>query len=144
MCSYQTDDKSPETAIGVVLLKEVFLKISINSQENTCARVSFLIKLQASDLQLYQKKTLALCFLVNLSTFLRKLSLQNTSGRLLLDPQWSSAFLLKSALTLNKSYLNLTFRGINSKLEISKIEGLPFYRSLRKRRYDAQLLKIYQ
>ena len=29
-----------------VLLKKVFLEISQNSQENTCARVSFLIKLQ--------------------------------------------------------------------------------------------------
>ena len=28
--------------------KKVFLEISQNSQENTCARVSFLIKLQAS------------------------------------------------------------------------------------------------
>ena len=28
-------------------IKKVFLKISQNSQENTCARVSFLIKLQA-------------------------------------------------------------------------------------------------
>ena len=33
----------------------VFLEISQNSQENTCARVFFLIKLQASGLQLYQK-----------------------------------------------------------------------------------------
>ena len=32
---------------------EVFLEISKNSQENTCARVSFLIKLQASGQQLY-------------------------------------------------------------------------------------------
>ena len=30
-----------------VPLKKVFLKISQNSQENTCARASFLIKLQA-------------------------------------------------------------------------------------------------
>ena len=29
-------------------VKKVFLKILQNSQENTCARVSFLIKLQAS------------------------------------------------------------------------------------------------
>ena len=28
-------------------VKKVFLEISQNSQENTCARVSFLIKLQA-------------------------------------------------------------------------------------------------
>ena len=30
-------------------VKKVFLKISQNSQEKTCARVSFLIKLQALD-----------------------------------------------------------------------------------------------
>ena len=30
-------------------VKKVFLEILQNSQENTCARVSFLIKLQASD-----------------------------------------------------------------------------------------------
>ena len=35
----------PEAATGGVLYKKVFLKILQNSQENTCARVSFLIKL---------------------------------------------------------------------------------------------------
>ena len=39
-----------------VLSKKVLLEISQSSQENTCARVSFLIKLQASGLQLYFKK----------------------------------------------------------------------------------------
>ena len=34
-------------------LKKVFLEISQNPQENTCARISFLIKLQARGLQLY-------------------------------------------------------------------------------------------
>ena len=34
-------------------LKKVFLKISQNSQENTCTRVYFLIKLQNSGMQLY-------------------------------------------------------------------------------------------
>ena len=42
-----------ETATGGVLQEKVFLEISQNSQENTCARVSFLIKLQASGWQLY-------------------------------------------------------------------------------------------
>ena len=42
----------PEAATRGVLWKNVFLEISQNSQENTCARVSFLIKLQAG-LQLY-------------------------------------------------------------------------------------------
>ena len=36
--------------------KKVFLEVSQNSQENTCARVSFLIKLQAWGLQLYKKE----------------------------------------------------------------------------------------
>ena len=36
-----------------VFLNKVFLEISQNSQENTCARVSFLIKLQALSLQHY-------------------------------------------------------------------------------------------
>ena len=34
----------PEAATGGVLLKKVFLEISQNSQENNCARDSFLIK----------------------------------------------------------------------------------------------------
>ena len=34
-------------------IKNVFLEISQNSQENTCAWVSFLVKVQALDLQLY-------------------------------------------------------------------------------------------
>ena len=42
-----------EAATRGVLRKKVFLEISQNSQENTCARVSFLIKLQALGLQLY-------------------------------------------------------------------------------------------
>ena len=38
----------------------MFLKISQNSQENTCVRVSFLIKLQSDNQQLsFKKKTLA-------------------------------------------------------------------------------------
>ena len=45
-----------EAATRVVLCKKVFSEISQNSQENNCARTSFLIKLQASGLQLYQKR----------------------------------------------------------------------------------------
>ena len=45
-----------EAAIIGLLWDKVFLEISQNSQKNSCARVSFLIKLQASGLQLYIKK----------------------------------------------------------------------------------------
>ena len=52
-------------------VKNVFLEISQNPQKNTCARVSFLIKLQAWSLQLYLKKRLwHRCFPVNFAKFL--------------------------------------------------------------------------
>ena len=44
--------RESEAATGGILLKKVSLKIFQNLQENTCARVSLLIKLQTSDLQL--------------------------------------------------------------------------------------------
>ena len=43
-------------SIGDVLRKKMFLNISQNSQENTCASVSFLIKLRACSLQNYLKR----------------------------------------------------------------------------------------
>ena len=45
--------ENTEAATGGVLWKNVFSEMSQNSQENTCARFSFLIKLQTWDLQLY-------------------------------------------------------------------------------------------
>ena len=42
-----------EAATRGVLYEKVFLEIKLNSQENICARISFLIKLQAWGLQLY-------------------------------------------------------------------------------------------
>ena len=49
---------SSEAATGDVLLKSVFLEILQNSQENTCARVSFLLKLQASSCNFIKKEAL--------------------------------------------------------------------------------------
>ena len=44
--------------------KKVFLEISQNSQENTCARISLLTKFQAWDVQFFIKnETLAQAFL---------------------------------------------------------------------------------
>ena len=43
-------------------IKKVFLKISQNSQENTCARVAFLIKLQSWGLHFVEKENLAQVF----------------------------------------------------------------------------------
>ena len=46
----------PEAATGGVLWKKMFLKTSQNSQQNTCTRASFLMKLLAWSLQLYEKR----------------------------------------------------------------------------------------
>ena len=61
----------PEAATRGVLWKNVFLEISQNSQENTCARVSFLKSRRA----LLKKRLWLRRFRVNS---------KNTSGRLLL------------------------------------------------------------
>ena len=62
----------------------MFLEILQNSQEKTCARVSFLIKLGLRPATLLKKRLRYRCFLVNFAKFLRTPFLQNTSGRLLL------------------------------------------------------------
>ena len=46
-------NKDSEAVARRCFVKKVFLEISQNSQENTCSRVSFLIKLQAKGLELY-------------------------------------------------------------------------------------------
>ena len=51
-----------EAAIGSVQSKKGLLKISQSSQENTCVRVSFLIKLQVEACNFIKKQTLAPVF----------------------------------------------------------------------------------
>ena len=53
-----------------VFCKNVFLEISQKSQKNTCVRVSFLIKLQASAYNLLRKRPWQSCFPVNFAKFL--------------------------------------------------------------------------
>ena len=80
----ETRAMSLQKQLTDVLSKKLFLKILQNSQENTCARVSFLIKLPASGLQLYSKSDFGtgICLPVNFAKFLRKPFWQNTTGRL--------------------------------------------------------------
>ena len=49
----------------------MFLENLQNLQENTCARVSFLIKLKAEACNFIKKETLAQVFLVNFANFLK-------------------------------------------------------------------------
>ena len=62
-----------EAATRGVIEKKVFLQILQNLQENTCAGVSFLVKLQARGQR---------CFPVNFANFVRTPFSQNASGRL--------------------------------------------------------------
>ena len=59
----------PEAVTRRCSVKKVFLKISQNIQENSSARVSFLIKLQAGRLQLIKKRLWHWCFPVNFTKF---------------------------------------------------------------------------
>ena len=81
---YSTTHLYTEAATRDVLWKKVFLEISQNSQENTCARVSFWIKLMPEACNFIKKETRAQLFPVNFVKFLRTSFLQNTSGPLLL------------------------------------------------------------
>ena len=68
----------------------MFLQISQNSQENSCARVSVLIKLQAETFNFILKRLWHRCFPVNFVKFLRTAFLQNTSRRLLFCFHWTA------------------------------------------------------
>ena len=74
----------------------MLLEILENSQKNTCARVSFLIKLQAEPATLLKKRLWNRCFPVNFVKFLRTPFLQNTSRRLLVDLLQNLVKFLKS------------------------------------------------
>ena len=71
---------SPEAVACSCSLKKVFLENLQNSQENTCARVSFLIKLQASACSLIKKGLWHRCFPVNFAKFQGTLFLIENSG----------------------------------------------------------------
>ena len=54
-----TQQPHPEAVVRRCSVRKVFLQISQYSQENTCARVSFLITLQASGCNFIKKEALA-------------------------------------------------------------------------------------
>ena len=80
---------SSEAAAQRCSVKKVFLEISQNSQENTCARISFFNKVAGlSSATLLKKRLWHSCFPVNFLKFLRIPFLQITSRRLLLLCQY--------------------------------------------------------
>ena len=91
-----------EAVVQTCSVKKMFLEISQNSQENTCARVSFLIKLQAWPATLLKKRLCHKCFPVNfVNTFLHWTPLVAASVHLLV---------LNSRSTIINYYHNLQKR----------------------------------
>ena len=69
---------------------KVFLKISQNSQKNTCARVSFLIKLQALVCTFINNRLWHRCFLVNFDKLLRApFFIEHLQWLLSYSPYWT-------------------------------------------------------
>ena len=95
-------------------VKKVFLEISHNSQDNTCARDSFLIKLQARLATLLKKSLWYRYFPVNFAKFLRTPFSQNTSGRLLLFIRVMAAIFQLSLSKVVKFFVLNLFMSHNS------------------------------
>ena len=64
-------NEGPEAVVQRCSVKKVFLEISQSSQENPCARASFLIKLQAEAYNFIKKGTLAQVFSCEFCEILR-------------------------------------------------------------------------
>ena len=87
-----------------------------SSQENTCARVFFLIKLQTKPATLLKKRLWHRSFPANYVKFLKTPFLQNTSGRLLLKI---------ASLDLTSKFLNLKIHCVKS-VQIRSYSGQHF------------------
>ena len=74
-----------EAATWGVYLKKMLLKISQNSQENTCVGVSISINSHASGLQLYQKRGSDIGAFLCIQWIFKNTFFQNTSEQLLLS-----------------------------------------------------------
>ena len=95
-------------------MKNVFLKIWQNSQENTCVRVSFVNKIIGWGPQLYLKRDWRRCFPVNFAKFLRTPFLQNTSGRLFLQLKILYNFSAVSIFVLDQQEQTLIFSSLKA------------------------------
>ena len=106
----------PEAVVRRCFVEKVFLEISRNSQENTCARASFLINLQALDLQLYQKETLTQVLPANFAKFLRTpFFTEHLQWLLLLNVKDLNTSLFEVIMSLN---------GLKRKLSMTSLQQL--------------------
>ena len=88
--------------------KKVFVEILQNSQENTCARASFLSLRSAT---LLKKRLWRRCFPANFVKLLRTPFLQNISGQLLLNAYSTCGAGLQSGTSLQFHFLRFFLFG---------------------------------
>ena len=118
-----------EAVVRKCSVTKVFLEISQNSQENTCARVSFIIKMQVWPATLLKKRLWHRCLPVNFVKSLRTPYLQNTCGGcfwfFLIGPWFIRIFRLWN---FEKCFLFHLKRSFPSRdIQIFVIFSLPFY-----------------
>ena len=82
-------------------VKKAFIKISQNSQENTCAKVSFSVKCRLQPATLLKRKPQQKCFRINFANFSRTFFLRNTSGGCFCNLQWSRCALMNALLNIS-------------------------------------------
>ena len=85
-------------------VKKMFLEISQNSQKNTCARVSFLVKLQAWAYNFVKKDTLAQVFYCESSRISKNTFLYRTPLVAASVPLWTLWVLWDIVRILPKSF----------------------------------------
>ena len=109
-----------EAVAGRCSIKKVFSEISQNLQENTCARVPFLIQLENLNATLFKKRLWHRFFPVNFVKFLRTHFLQNTSG----DCFWNFRLVLETARSdcSPKFYNHLKIEPVFSKFSHSLLQ----------------------
>ena len=115
-----------EGAVRKYSVKTVFLKICQNSQENTCTRVSFLIKLQARPAALLKKRFWHRCFPVNFAISSKTPFLTENLRWLLLS--CVSVSFVREMLWKTEQEVSLPYANATEFFQFSlKIIGSPFY-----------------
>ena len=107
-----------EAVVQRCSVKKVFLEISQNSQEKTCARVSFLVKLQALACSFAKKRLWRRCSLVNFVKFLRTpFYIEQLRWEAYSEPCQTSKMDLFAEILLRKAPSKIFDRVLNTSLE---------------------------
>ena len=113
------ETKLSETVVRWCSVKKVFFEISQNSQENSCAKVSFLIKLHALACNFIKKETLAQVFSCEFSEISKNTFCYRT-------PLVAASELLNQFWFLSNIILRKNIKIITSQLNIMLMKIIPF------------------